>query len=218
MKLNETSIYPFIKDSPSLCKIYNYSRGEKIVNADGHDGYVWYLISGVVKVETTNPAGKVFLVDTIPADNYVGNLSNLRNKNFYCDSYAVISSKLIRIPIETFMEMLQNAYFSNHYYSKVSDRLYDMYKWDMCFHMFPQQEWFAFFILEHTRNNICTIASNQLACQQLRISKRNFYNLINKFEDDGYLERSHSGSIYIKNTSLLQEKAQQVSNFFYNRF
>ncbi len=58
-------------------------------------------------METTTQNGKKLMVDTICEDNYVGHLSNFWGQNFYCDSYALVSSVLIRIPKERFLKMME---------------------------------------------------------------------------------------------------------------
>lgn len=217
MKLEETTIYPYIKDDEELCQTYSYNRGQYIVKADEKNAYVWYLISGVVKVEAIAPNGKIFLVDTIPADNYVGHLSNFSQQNFYCNSYASQPCVLIRIPTERFLKMRNDVSFGNHFYSKINARLYDMYKKDLIFHMFPQRQQLAFYLLENSTDGICRINHIHNVCEELRISRRNLYNLIEHLEEDGCLTRISGKDLQISNPEKLAEEASPVYNFYYNK-
>ena len=90
MKLEDTTIYPFIRSDPALCKLHTFARGKYIIRV-GEAADIWYLVNGKVQVETTTQNGKKLVVDTICEDNYVGHLSNFWGQNFYCDSYAPVS-------------------------------------------------------------------------------------------------------------------------------
>ncbi|TQI67856.1 Crp/Fnr family transcriptional regulator [Clostridium sp. KNHs216] len=217
MKLEDTTIYPFIKSYPELCKLYKFSRNKYITRVVWNDEDVWYLVSGSVKVEATAQNGKKLLVDIVCEDNYVGHLSNFYGQNFYCDCVAMLSSTLIRIPAEMFRGLLNTQEFSRHFYMKTSARLYDMYKKELMRGLFTQRQQFAFYVIDKTKDGICRIHSIYYICEYLKISRRNLYNLLARFEEDGIMERLETGDIQVLDMEALFEIAKPVVDFCHNK-
>ena len=217
MVLEETTIYPFITGCPELCRLHKFDRNKYITRVAWNVDDVWYLVNGRVKVETTAQSGKKLLVDIIDEDNYVGHLSNFCGQNFYCDSIAMVSSTLIRIPADVFRSLMAPPDFSRHFYMKISARLYDMYKKELIRSLFPQRQQFAFYVMEKSRDSVCRINSIYYICEYLKISRRNLYNLLARFTEDGILERLEAGDIQVLDMRALQEIAKPVIDFFYNR-
>ena len=218
MKLENTTIYPFIKDCAELCELYRFNRNAYIVQASNEAEDVWYLVNGRVKVEATTQSGKKLLVDIIDEDNYVGHLSNFRGRNFYCDSSALVSSALVRIPARTFLSLLDTPAFSRHFYMKTSARLYDMYKKELMKGLFTQRQQFAFYVIEKAHHDgICKLGSIYHICEYLKISRRNLYNLLAWFAKGGIMERMETGDIQVLDMEALQEAARPVSEFWYNK-
>lgn len=216
MKLEDTTIYPFIRSDPALCKLHTFARGKYIIRV-GEAADIWYLVNGKVQVETTTQNGKKLVVDTICEDNYVGHLSNFWGQNFYCDSYALVSSILIRIPKERFLKMMESLEFSRHFYMKTNARLYDMYKKELVRGLFSQRQQFAFYVIKYSQNNICRIHNLSGICEFLKITRRHFYNLLDRFSEDGIIKRLDDGDIEILDLDALYKVAEPVVNFSYNK-
>lgn len=217
MILEDTTIYPLIKGNPELCKLYKFNRNKYITRVTWNTQDIWYLVSGCVKVEATTQNGKKLLVDIINEDNYVGHLSNVYGQNFYCDSIAMLPSTLIRIPAEIFHSLLDTQNFSHHFYMKTSVRLYDMYKKELMRGLFTQRQQFAFYVIEKTKDDICRIHSIYNICEYLKISRRNLYNLLARFEKDGIMDRLETGDIHVLDMEALQKIARPVLDFCYNK-
>lgn len=217
MILEDTTIYPLIKGYPELCKLYKFNRNKYVTRVAWNVEDVWYLVSGRVKVEATTQNGKKLLVDIIDEDNYVGHLSNFYGQNFYCDSITMLASTLIRIPAETFRSLLKTPDFSRHFYMKTNARLYDMYKKELMRGLFTQRQQFAFYVIEKTKDDICRIHSIYYICEYLKISRRNLYNLLARFEEDGIMDRLETGDIQVLDMGVLQEIAKPVVDFCYNK-
>lgn len=217
MRLEESSIYPFIKAFPELHKLYRIPGGKVVVSPiDKENDYIWFLVNGKVKVETEGANGKKMMVDILEADNYVGHLSNLFEQNFYCSTVTTITSTFIRIPTKQFKEMIHNDIrFQRHFNNKVITRLYTMYKKDLATHLFSQNEQIAEYIIENAVDGVCHINNVNHICERLRISRRNFYNLVKKLADDGLIEHL-DGVIYIIDYDRLKKEAQPVIDFFGN--
>ncbi len=219
MKLEETSIYPYIKAFPDLHKLYRIPAGNVVVSPINNDeqDYVWFLVNGKVKVETEGTNGKKIIVDMLTEDNYVGHLSNLFGHNFYCTTVTVITSTFIRIPSNQFREMInKDIRFQRHFNNKLISRLYTMYKKDLSLHLFSQREHIAAYIIDHEVDGVCHLNNVKNICEMLRSSRRNFYNLLNKMEEDELIEHCEGGDIYILNYDRLKQEAEALNNFFEN--
>lgn len=216
MKLEDTSIYPFIRDDPKLCQLHMFGRNKYIIRA-GERADVWYLVNGKVQVETSTKNGKKLVVDIINEDNFVGHLSNFAGQNFFCDSLASVSSTLIRIPKDVFLQKMEDLAFSRHFYMKVNARLYDMYKKELARGLFSQRQQFAFYIIKNSQNCICRIHNLCTICEFLKISRRHFYNLLEQFTAEGLINRTEAGDIEILDLDALYQVAEPVVNFYYNK-
>lgn len=219
MKLEETSIYPYIKTFPEFHKLYRIPAGKVVVSPinNDEDGYIWFLVNGKVKIETEGTNGNKIIVDILTEDNYVGHLSNLFGHNFYCTTITVITSTFIRIPVKQFLQMLnRDIRFQRHFNQKVISRLYTMYKKDLASHMFSQQEQIAAYIIDHAVDGVCLINNVKFICETFRSSRRNFYNILSKLEAAGEIEYVEGGEIYIRDYEKLKKEAQPVLDFFDN--
>lgn len=218
MKLEESGIYPFIRRFPELQKLYRIPGGNVVVSPlNNENDYMWFLVNGKVKVETEGENGKKMLVDMLEEDNYVGHISNLFGQNLYCSSITVITSTFIRIPMKQFKEMIdKDIRFQRHFYQKVTARLYVMYKKDLALHLFSQRELLAEYMIENVVDGVCHIHNVSGICETLRVSRRNFYNLIEKLAKDDLIERLDGGDIYIMDYQRLKKEAQPVIDYFGN--
>lgn len=217
MKLEDTTIYPLIREHPELCLLHPFHKNQYITHMNRNIGDIWYLVSGRVKVEATSPKGKRLLVDLVDEDNYVGNLSNYYGQNFYCDCIAMTNCSLLHIPMDTFQTLMRTINFSHHFYMKTNARLYNMYKRELMRAMFTQRQQFAFYLLEKNSGGICKIDSIYFIGEYLKVSRRNLYNLLTKFEQVGMVLRLESGDIQLLDAPALQEIAKPVVDFYYNR-
>lgn len=216
MLLEDTTIYPLIKNYPELCQLHHFNRNKYITCASWGIEDIWYLVSGKVKVETTSANGKRILVDTITEDNYVGHLSNYWKQNLYCDSLTVVASTLICIPKATFDDLMESPVFSRHFFMKTNARLYDMYKKDLMRKMFTQRQQFAFYLIENAKDNVCHFSGIRGICESLDISRRNLYNLLDTFTKEGLLSYPEDNLILLENKVVLEEIARPVSHFIHN--
>ena len=107
MRLQESTIYPFLEKHPASYEVITVKKNACIVRANEESKYIWYLLEGEVKVVAVSNNGKSIVVDEIAPNNFVGHLSNLFGQNFYCDSFAVTDCTLVQIPIARFLELMQ---------------------------------------------------------------------------------------------------------------
>lgn len=215
MLFKDTTIYPIIKEYPDLCRLYSFQRNEYITRPEWNVNSVWYLVNGLIKVETTTLKGKKILVDLIEEDNYIGYLSAFSDENFLYDNIVMEPSSLLRIPIDAFHTLMNTEDFRHHFYTKTHIRLYEMHKKEMMRVLFTQRQQFAFYIIEQTEKDICRIHSFYFIGEYLKISRRNLYNLLAQFSEEGILVRLEDGNIQVLNKEALQEIAQPICDFYY---
>lgn len=216
MLLQESTIYPFIKNQPDYYKLVTVKKKACFLHANEESKYIWYLLEGEVKVVAVSNTGKSIVVDEIGPNNFAGHLSNLFGQNFYCDSIAVTDCTLVQFPVSKFLLLMQELEFSRLFYLKVNNRLYIMYKKDLAKHLFSQQEQLAYHLLENARGNVYKTESMYKTCEGLRISRRNLYNMIDNFIKDGCLDRTEKGDILIIDFEKLREKAEPVASYLNN--
>ena len=216
MRLQESTIYPFLEKHPASYEVITVKKNACIVRANEESKYIWYLLEGEVKVVAVSNNGKSIVVDEIAPNNFVGHLSNLFGQNFYCDSFAVTDCTLVRIPIARFLELMQELAFSRLFYLKVNNRLYTMFKKELVKHMFSQQEQLAYYLLQNAKGNECQIKSMYKTSEYLCISRRNLYNMIDSLVTDGCLARTEKGDILIADFEKLQQKALPVATYLNN--
>ncbi len=218
MILAESAIYPFIKDYKTSFEIVTFKKNALILRASEENRYIWFLLEGEVRVVACSSNGKRIVVDEIPPGCFVGHLSNLFGQNFYTDSIAVTKCTLLQIPIESFLQLMQEIEFSRFFYLKVTNRLYIMYKKDLAKHLFSQQEQLAYHLLECSHGStLCMMQSLYKTCEYLRMSRRNLYNILDSFIAEGALSRTEDGQIRIENLELIEEKARPVADFVNNQ-
>lgn len=226
MLLEDTSIYPIIKEYPELCNLHLFKRNEYITRPQWDVESVWYIVSGRVKVEATKAKGQKIFVDIIEEDNYICQLSTFNGKDFLCDNTAdkkkflydtivMESSSLIRIPIERFNFLMNTQNFNQHFYMKSHARLYEMYRKGIMRILFTQRQQFAFYLIENTKKDICKIHSLYFIGEYLKISRRNLYNILSQFISEGILVRLENGNIRVLDNEKLQKIAQPALDFYY---
>lgn len=113
--------------------------------------------------------------------------------------------------------MMETLEFSRHFYMKTNARLYDMYKKELVRGLFSQRQQFAFYVIKYSQNNICRIHNLSSICEFLKISRRHFYNLLDRFSEDGIIKRLDDGDIEILDLDALYKVAEPVVNFCYNK-
>lgn len=90
-----------------------------------------------------------------------------------------------------------------------------MYKKDLAIHMFGQREQIAHHIIVNEVGGAGHVNNVNAICEMLRISRRNFYNLVKKLADDNIIEHLE-GVIYITDYDRLKQEDQPVLDFFGN--
>ena len=216
MELQQAHIFPYIKDQIHSIPIINVAKGTCFSNAEDRDCQIYYILEGEVKVESISDMGKKILVDYISDNEFAGQISYIRKSNFYCNSLAMTNLKLLCLKHELMDSLMKNPEFATVFYYKTSSRIYIMYKKMLMSNLFNQCEIVAYYILENSKRNEFIFKSVYDICEQLNISRRNFYNILNNFLDLGIVSREPDGKYYVRDVKFLKNKSEKVKMFLDN--
>ncbi len=216
MKLEETGIYPFIKDCPECRILYRFGKGECITNSVARGEDYWYIIEGNIEVVATSHSGKRVHVDDNMEDEFTGHLSRYWGQNFYCDCIAVTPCTLIRIPNGLFSKLIKQDDFRLFFYFKMSSRLYEMYRRRLSFDLFTPRQRFAVHLLQEQKDGECYICNLSKECSLLGISRRNLYNILDDFEAGNIISYEQTGLVKIVNMERLRDIASPALDFMEN--
>ncbi len=216
VKLEDTGIYPFIKDCPECQILYRFGKGECITNSVARNEDYWYIIEGNIEVVASSHSGKRVHVDDNMEDEFTGHLSKYWGQNFYCDCIAATPCTLIRIPNSLFAKLIKQDDFRLFFYFKMSSRLYEMYRRRLSYDLFTPRQRFATHLLVEQRDGECYISNLSKECSELGISRRNLYNILDDFEGGGVISYEQTGLIKIKSMERLLEIARPAVEFMEN--
>lgn len=216
MRVEETQIYPIISRYLENFETKHVPKGRVFSKAVNNDSTIYYILSGEVKVEGVSEMGKKILVDYISENEFAGQISHIRKTNFYCDSRAVTDVNLLCLDHKLMDQLLKDPEFSALFYYKTSERLYIMYKKMLMSNFYSQREIVAYNLLEQSKNNKIIFKSVYDICAQMNISRRNFYNILNRLLHKGVLLKLTDGKYHINDVEYLQEKSVNVKMFLEN--
>ena len=212
MRLEDICIYEYIKEYLDEISIVNYKKGQYINYASENLEDIFFILNGTVKVECITKYGKVFLVDDLTKNEFVGKISYMHDQNLFCDITATSNASLLKINKNTFKKLQKNPEFLKIFLIKTSNRIYYMYKKLMMKELFRLEEIFAYYILQNSENDVFKFKSMYNLCKVLSVSRKNLYNVINKFTNNGYI-RKCDNSIIILDKSHLNEICSHVREF-----
>lgn len=217
LEFKETQIYPFIAGHPDGYRLIHVEKGTNFCPAYDSSYPIWYLVSGVVDDCATSHRGRTIIVDTNFDDEFTGHLSNHYGQNFYCSSIARTPCDLVRISPRFFNEtLMKDPGFRMLFYFKTSVRLYEMFKLNLTYDLFSDKRVFSYWLMENARDGVCEISSASTTSKKLKMSRRNFYNILSKLKEYGIIERSSPNEITIVDQDALEELAAPVSAFMNN--
>lgn len=216
MDLKQAHIYPYIQDQLQNMPIIHVAKGTYFSNAEDRDKQIYYILDGEVKVESISDMGKKILVDYISDNEFAGQISYIRKSNFYANSLAVTNLTLLCLKHEVMEVLMKNPEFATVFYYKTSSRIYLMYKKMLMSNLFNQCEIVAYYILENCKGDEFVFKSVYDICEQLNISRRNFYNILNTYLANNIVTREIEGQYHVKDLKYLKDKSEKVKRFLEN--
>ena len=216
MELVKTGIYPFIKDYPEACKLIRLDNDVNFCPAYDESRLVWYLVSGSVNVCATSYTGRTVAVDNNVPDEFTGHLSNYWGQNFYANCITSSPSELLSIPNQLFDDLMRKPEFAAFFYFKVSVRLYDMFKHELMVNLFSGSQIFAQYLITNAHDGICHLDNAGDVCGSMRMSRRNFYNKLSQFEEQGLISHPSADTIRLIDEKGLNKIASPVIKYMNN--
>ncbi len=96
-RIETLEIYKFIKDYLPLVPILKLKKGQYLFRADYKDPTLFYIVSGVIKVETVSYNGKKMIVDIVGRNEFMGAISSVHNADFQCSGIATTSMTVLAL-------------------------------------------------------------------------------------------------------------------------
>lgn len=214
MNLEDTGVYPFIKDYPECRTLYRFKKGECITRAASSNENYWYLVDGEVEVVTTSHRGKLIHVDENVEDEFTGHLSKYWGEDFFCDCIAVTPCTLIRIPNQLFDQLMKRDDFKAFFCFKASSRLYAMHRNYLSKEIFSPRQRFAAMIIENMKYGASSFPNLSKVCDNVGVSRRNLYNIINEFSEEGLISYEYTGIVEVLDERRLHEIGAPVLGYF----
>ncbi|SFM34139.1 Crp/Fnr family transcriptional regulator [Pelosinus propionicus] len=212
MKLDHIHIYEYIQEYLNEIAVINYKKGQYITRSDETFTEVFFILSGNVKVECLTEYGKVFLVDELSENEFVGKFSYMYEQSLLCDIKATSDVCLLKIHKDTFNKLQGNSDFLKVFLFKTSKRIYYMYKKLMMKNLFSLEEMFAFHLLKNSENDRFEFKNISALCDIFSISRKGLYNVLNTFVKKNYIKKDKN-SITIIDKKQLFDLAMHVRAF-----
>lgn len=214
MKIEDTMIYKQIRSyyEKGMIKIQTVNKGECISSAYC-DGYkIIFILEGRVKIFSISYQGKQILLDEVGENEFGGHISKVRGHSFESTVIAKTDCTFLEFSDEIFDTLMKDTEFALLFYRNTSNRTYCMYKKMLAKMLFAQKELFAYYMIRHAvEENVYT--SVYKICEDLGISRRSIYNIINDFEKKNIIQRKRE-QFMIKDKVVLLEIAEKVNSFY----
>lgn len=212
MELDHISIYHYIKEYLDEISVVHYQKGQYIMRSEEAFTDVFFILSGNIKVECLTEHGKVFLVDELSQNEFVGKFSYMYEQYLLCDIKATSDACLLKINQDIFHKLQSNPDFLKIFLFKTSKRIYYMYKKLMMKNIFSLEEIFAFHLLKYSENDRFEFQNISALCDVFSISRKGLYNVLNTLVKKNYIKKDKN-SISIINKKQLFTLAMHVRAF-----
>lgn len=214
MKIEDSEIYPYIRDCLEEIRTDVISKGAYVTKAISSDDTIYYILKGSVRVVKETMTGKRIFMDSCGAENFTGHISNIENYDLNCDIMAETDLVVLKLDKKIMQKLMADTAFECFYYKKVSGHLYTMEKRFMLKTLFPQKALIAYYILDNEYHDYFVYKSMYRNCENLRISRAGFYNAIHQMVEDKILEKDEAAGGYrILNKQELELQAEDVRKF-----
>lgn len=214
MEVKDLAVYPFIRERLDQIPRITVKAGEYISRAGKADGGLFYVISGNMRVECVSHEGKKILVDNLGPDNFTGKISRVQRAYFACDILADTDCELLFLESGLYERLMENTEFRELFYRKISSRVYQMYKGRLVRSFYSLAELVAYYICSRTgKGQIFEYKSTLRLCEDLDISRRGLYNILNQFLAEGWLEKKAGSKYFIRDRERLEEICGEVRRY-----
>lgn len=209
-KYNLNSI--FEKEMIQYMELFSFSKGELVCSKSSEIKYMYFLVSGKLKVYTLYDNGKSVLLRFNKPLNILGDVEFLTDYKIQCNVESVNESIIIGIKTN---DLLKHSYndskFLRFVIKNLSQKLYAISNSASINLLYPLESRFASYLLsitfdENNSNNISEIKASKFTelATLLGTSYRHLCRVINDFISNGIIEKKGK-TIIIKDINKLEE-------------
>lgn len=218
MDINETKIFPFIKDDPTLCKLHLYEANSTIARSSEEEDHVWFIVKGVVELlaESQREDGQNLHLEFLGEDFFISG-SLLRKLGFsQCRCVTFTPCELLRLPKATLDSAFEvNPGLKCFYLEQLSLRACRLCRELIASKLFSQKQLLAAHFYMEADSAVCFFDVAD-ACAAANTSKRHLYNLIRALEEDGIVTYKKPKTIFVNDEAALRRISQPVLDFYEN--
>lgn len=208
-QLEQTELYKYLGTHGHELSLVSFEKGDFLARSDESLDEIFYVLKGKVEVQCITESGRRILVDEVPPGEFVGKISYMYEQNLHCDFLVTSPALLARIPAATFKALEENPQFMKFFFFKTSRRIYLIYKQLLAKSIFRLEENLAYYIVQNAQGGIFAFDSMYSLASRLTVSRKNLYNVINRFVKQGYVERKTS-CLVVVNAGALEELSKGV--------
>ena len=97
------------------CSLAEYPKNE-VLFLEGDKGSAFFLlIEGAIKIFKTSPTGQEIVLKLLEPGTFFGEVILLQKNEYPVSAVALTSSRVVRIPSDRFVELLDERYFRNDF-------------------------------------------------------------------------------------------------------
>ncbi len=210
------SIYDFLSDEQlNKVSMVNMKKNIVFIPAIAQQNIdLYYILQGRVEVISQSYNGRRFLIDALGPGEFAGKFSQMRNKNFYCEIKTNTPCNLLKLN-EIKNELMNDERFLLFFYTKTSNRIYEMYKISMARTLFSYEEILAYNLLNIADEAGFIGDTDTNICLKTNISERQYYYIMKKLENNRIISQEKKG-MYILDTTGIKTIAANVIKFMTN--
>lgn len=209
-KYNLNSI--FEKNMLQYMELLSFSKGELVCSKSSEMNYMYFLVSGKLKVYTLHDNGKSVLLRFNKPLNILGDLEFLTGYKIQCNVESVNESIIIAIKTSNLLKYAyDDSEFLRFVIKNLSQKLYAVSNSASINLLYPLESRFASYLLsisfdEDNSTNISEIKTSKLTelATLLGTSYRHLCRVVNEFVSKDIIEKKGT-TIIIKNINKLKE-------------
>jgi len=193
----------------TFADVHDFKAGE-FLNIEGDEpAYLYYILSGKVKVYFTQSNGKVALLHFLGAQSFIGDMELLEARYYSKGVQASTDTRCLALPTTYVRELLLNdVTFLRHLALYLSKKImHNSAKMSQSL-AYPLENRLAEFILMSENDNIYQEKHTE-AAEFLGVSYRHLLHVLAQFVARGWLEKD-GRSYILRHKSALQDMATSI--------
>lgn len=208
-KYNLNSI--FEREMIEYMELFSFVKGELICSKNTEMKYIYFLVSGKLKIYTLHDNGKSVLLRFSNPLSILGDVEFLTDVNINCNVEALNQGVLIAMKFDILHKYAYNdSSFLRFVIKNLSSKLYTTSNSASINLLYPLENRFASYLIsvsmDNTNGKYNELKTSRLTdiANLLGTSYRHLCRVVNKLISDGIIEKS-KGTIIVKNPNRLKD-------------